>query len=306
MSRNGFIDFQNQMFMDYININPSNVKGQLNFSTLENKRYLYNLIYSVFKIEMPKFWNRAYFRFFVFHYGNLGVFYTKKFGWIPMPFTPESLDIFFYPKKMIGNNPMIDDPVLGIRRINSEIIYIFDDLFGFETTVNKYAQKLANVDKAFDVNLLNSSFALQGFVENEKEAIEIKAAYSKASYGEPLIVVNKRLKNSLENFVNAPKNQLAAIELHQARRAVINDFLTEIGIRNANYEKRERLNSQEVSENDDETKAQAQIVLENLTECFERVKEVTGGEIDLKVSLNEEYEIIKPNETKTEEGDENV
>lgn len=304
MNNGKFIDFQNQMFLDFININPKQVKGQFNLATWRNKRYLYNLIYSVFNLEIPKTWNKAYFRYFTFHYGNLGVFYTKKYGWIPMPFTMESLDIFFYPKKMLGNNPMIQKSVIGIRGINAELIYIFDDLFGFEETVNEYAQKLANVDKAFDVNLFNSSFAMQGFAENEKEAIEIKTAYAKVSMGEPLIVVNKRLKGSIESFVNAPKNQLAANELHQARRAVVNDFLTEIGIRNANYEKRERLNSQEVSENDDETKAQAQIVLDNLKECFKRVYEVTGGEIDLKVSLNENYEIISNDKDDETEGGE--
>lgn len=302
MNRNQhFIDFQNQMFMDYINLNPSNVKGQFNLATQRNKRYLYNLIYSVFDLEIPDNWNMSYFRYFVFHYGNLGVFYTNKFGWVPMPFTMETMDFFFFPKKIIGNNPMIK-PVIGIREINAEIIYIFDDLFGLEQTVNEYAQKLANVDKAFDVNLMNSSFALTAFVEDEKEAMEIKAAYGRASMGEPFLPVKKRLKEAMpKELVPNAKNNLAASELHQARRNVINDFLTEIGVRNANYDKRERLNSQEVSENNDETKAQAQIMLDNLTKCFERVRKVTGGAIDLKVSLNYNYEILGEDSADNEE-----
>lgn len=306
MSRN-FIDFQNQMYMDYMNLNPSEVKGQINLATFRNKRYLYNLIYSVFDLKIPETWNMSYFRYFIFHYGNLGVFYTRKYGWLPMPFTMETLDIFMFPRKMTGNNPMIDNPVTGIRGINSEIIYIFDDLFGLEATVNDYAYKLANVDKAFDVNLMNSSFALTAYVEDQKEAMEIKNAYSKASMGDPLVIVKKRMKDSkLENMVDSPKNNLAALELHQARRAVINDFLTEIGVRNANYEKKERLNSQEVNENNDETKAQAQIMLDNLKACFDRIRKVTGGEIDLQVELNYQYEFITASQTedKTEGGEE--
>ena len=82
------------------------------------------------------------------------------------------------------------------------------------------------------------------------------------------------------------------MEIHQARRAVVNDFLTEIGVRNANYEKKERLNSMEVSENNDQTSAQARVILDNLNECYDRVREVTRGEIDMRAKLNYNYEFI--------------
>lgn len=298
-----FIPQKFQQYIDYVQMQPSSVDGLNNFSVLVNKRYLYNLIYSVFDLEIPKNWNRSYYRYFLFHEGNLGVFYTKKFGWMPMPFIPNTFDFFFFPKKMTGINPHMDADVVGIRGINAEIIYCFDDLFGFEAIVNKYAQKLANIDQASDVNLFNSSFAIAGFVDNEKEAVEIKEAYRKAKLGEPLLLLKKRLKDAiLQNFVNAPKNNLAITELHQGRRDVINDFLTEIGVRNANYEKRERLNSQEVSENNDETSAQARICLQNLKECYDRIRELTGGEIDLRVKLNYNYELI--DDSTTEEGEE--
>ena len=75
-----FIPQKFQQYIDYIQMQPSSVDGLNNFSVLVNKRYLYNLIYSVFDLEIPKNWNRSYYRYFLFHEGNLGVFYTKKFG----------------------------------------------------------------------------------------------------------------------------------------------------------------------------------------------------------------------------------
>lgn len=298
-----FVDKYNQMFLDYIQVQPSSVSGQENFSVWNNKRYLWNLIYSVFDLGIPDNWNMSYYRYFLFHYGRLGVFYTKKFGWVPMPFATESRDFFFFPKRMEGFNPELDENAVGIRGVNAEIIYILDDLCGLEQTVSDYAYKLAQIDKSFNVNLFNSSFALLGFAENEKDAKEIKEGYRRATLGEPLILLKKRLKDAiLQNFVNAPKNQLATDELHKARRNVINDFLTEVGVRNANYEKKERLNSQEVNENNDETSAQARIILNNLKKCYEKVATVTGGKIQLTVELNYNYEFIDNREGADEDG----
>ena len=288
------LNYQFEQYLQSINMVPYEVRGVENAATWRAKRYLYNLLYSVFDLEIPAQWKLGYIRYWMFHCGSYGVFYTSEYGWLPLPYAIEKTDVLFYPKIITGTNAHLNRTLTGIVGVNAEIVHILDDFFGLDATVTEYAARLANLDKAFDVNLMNSSFALTAPVENDKQAQEIKRAYSKATMGHPFVPIIKNLfKNGRPQMLfDNPKQNFAANEIHQARRAVENDFLTEIGVRNANYEKKERLNSQEVNENNDQTSAQARIILRNLNDCYERVREVTNGEIDLKVRLNYNYELI--------------
>lgn len=287
-------DMVSQQYIDTLNMQPSDVHGVRNVVTNHNRRYLYQVLYSVFDLGIPKQWRKGYVRFWTFTAGAYAVMYTNEFGWVPMPFAVENTDYFFFPHQITGFNAHLKREVTGIVGINCEIVNILDDLYGLDQTITEYAARLSNVDKAFDVNLMNSSFALTMPVENDKQAQEIKRVYSKATMGFPFIPVIKNLfKNGRPMpLIENAKNNFAGNEIHQARRAVVNDFLTEIGVRNANYEKKERLNSMEVSENNDQTSAQARVILENLNDCYDRVREVTNGEIDMVAKLNYNYEFI--------------
>lgn len=288
-------DLVSEQFTQMLNVQPYDVHGVCNRETDHNRRYLYQVLYSVFDLGLPKEWRRGgYVRFWTFTAGSYAVMYTNEFGWVPMPYAWRDTDYFFFPRQITGYNVHLKREVTGIVGVNCEIVYILDDLFGLDQTITEYAARLSNVDKAFDVNLMNSSFALTMPVENDKQAQEIRRVYSRATMGFPFIPV---IKNLFKNGRPAPlienaKSNFAAVEIHQARRAVVNDFLTEIGVRNANYEKKERLNSMEVSENNDQTSAQARVILDNLNECYDRVREVTRGEIDMRAKLNYNYEFI--------------
>ena len=287
-------DLVSQQYVEMMNVQPYDVHGTRNLETNHNRRYLYQVLYSVFDLGIPKQWRKGYVRFWTFTAGAYAVMYTNEFGWVPMPFAWENTDYFFFPRQITGYNAHLKREVTGIVGINCEIVYILDDLFGLDQTITEYAARLSNVDKAFDVNLMNSSFALTMPVENDKQAQEIKRVYSKATMGFPFIPVIKNLfKNGRPTpLIENARANFMANDIHQARRAVVNDFLTEIGVRNANYEKKERLNSMEVSENNDQTSAQARVILDNLNDCYDRVREVTNGEIDMVAKLNYNYEFI--------------
>ena len=85
---------------------------------------------------------------------------------------------------------------------------------------------------------------------------------------------------------NVGNNYIVA-KLLTPRSCIINAFLTEIGIRNANYEKKERLNSAEVDENNDETKAIITVIYENVKKCMETISTFSG--LNLDVELRYDY-----------------
>lgn len=289
MSENMPIMFDQDMILNHFNIQPSVVKGMANAGTEFYKRLLYTKIYSTLDFTLPKEWKKNYFRFWLFHIGSIGVIYTNEFGWVAQPYSILQLDLYYNPKVIQVYNQFITTPKIGAVGVNAGIIKCMDDYFGLDDIVTRYATDLAQCDRSIEVNLMNSNVTAFFKAKNKKDADAIKEAYAKATTGEPFVVVNKEVmdEESIETLLPNIKNNFIVNDLLQARRGIINAFLTEIGIRNANYDKRERLNSQEVSENNDETSAIISVIYDNIKKSMEVVNEISG--LGLDVSMHYDY-----------------
>jgi hypothetical protein len=80
-----------------------------------------------------------------------------------------------------------------------------------------------------------------------------------------------------------------ADKVHELKRSIMNDFLTTVGINNANINKKERLNSDEVNANNDEVKTIESVMFENIKESFERVNDVSGLGFTVEERFDREY-----------------
>lgn len=280
------IGFEQAEMANYFNRQPSEVKGQANADTEFHKRWLLNKIFSRFNFELPKEWALNYFRFWLFNAGSIAVIYTKEYGWIAQPYGIEKLNLYYQPAKIIVANPFLKATKTGIIGVNAEIIKCFDDYFGFYDIISRYAEKLAQIDRAINVNLMNSNVTVFMEAESNKEAQTMKEAYATATTGVPFIALNKNVLNGkeLQPLFKDVKNSYLVTDLLTARRTILNQFLTEIGIDNANYEKRERLNTDEVTQNDDETNSIISVVYANLKDGCERVNKIS--DLNLNVTLN--------------------
>lgn len=284
------IMYGQEMMLDHWNIQPSNVKGRANAGTEYYKRLLYTKIYSVLNFKLPDSWKKNYFRFWLFHYGSIAVIYTREFGWVCQPYSIIDLDIYYNPRTIQVYNQFIKTPKIGAVGVNAGIVKCMDDFFGLDDIVTRYATDLAQCDRSIEVNLMNSNVTAFFKAKSKKDADAIKEAYGQATTGKPFVVVNKEVMDDEEINTLLPniKNNFIVNDLLQARRGILNAFLTEIGIRNANYDKKERLNSQEVTENNDETKAIISVIFENIKRSFDDINAFSG--LKLSVSYNYDYE----------------
>lgn len=292
-------DFNTQQMLNYFNRQPSVVKGQINSATEYYKRYLYNLIYSVFDFTLPKEWAINYFRYWLFHCGSIACIYTNEYGWIVNPYSIVKLNLYHQPNIIQVTNQFLNKTKIGKIGDNAEIIKCFDDYYGFHDIVTTYAEKLADCDKSIKVSLLNSNVAFMAEVENKKQGDEIKEAYGTATEGNPFVVINKNVlgnNGQLKTMIDNPKSIFIAPDIMTVKRQIVNEFLTTVGIRNANYDKKERLNSQEVSENDDQTRALVEIVYDNIKSSFDRLNAIS--DLNLAVKLRYSYK------TEVKEGEE--
>lgn len=285
------ISFPEQMYMNYMNMQPSSVKGVWNAATQRHKRYLYTKLYYVYKLTIPEQWPLNWFRFWLFQFGSIAAIYTKELGWFSTPYSVTGLDAYYQPSSISVANHLLKNVKAGKIGVNAEIIRIMDDYYSLDDLVTAYAEELAQIDKDFNVNLMNVNTALLAEAESPKKAAEIKEAYEEATTGKPLVVIKERKKGAQESdlrtMMPSPKSNYIGGELLQARRNVVNQFLTDIGIPNFNMEKRAQQNKDEISENDDETKAICTIIRDNVQQCFDRLKKISG--LDCRIELRPEY-----------------
>ena len=84
-------------------------------------------------------------------------------------------------------------------------------------------------------------------------------------------------------YYNHVKETYIANDLQMLKQSIINDFLTEVGLNNANMDKRERLIVDEVNANDEEIRANVQHWLDTMSEGIRRANSLFG--LNLNVTL---------------------
>ena len=291
-------------------IGSTNVRGQTNLATMYHARYLINKIYSSYDIDLKEKvtqWPLNAFRLNTLIFGKNAAFKVDSKHWIIAPFSISQWDIYRNPYKIkiayINSNVYSDGDSIKTAMPtewtykeftvgeDAVIFKAFDYFEGYLDLIKNTSNTLANLDKAINTAITNNNVNFLAFAKNQGEANTIKKAYERATRGEPLVVINKELSPEEGNLLNAfASNNPAAMldKLLAARRGVMNNFLTEIGINNANIDKKERLNSMEVNSNSEEVSANCCVVYDNLKRCFDEFNKLTG--IGISIDLHYDYE----------------
>ena len=291
--------FGQQQYLDHFNTQPTQVKARSQ-DLDTHKRYLYTKLCSVYKFKLPGNWPVNWFRFWLFQYGSIAVIYTKEFGWTAQPYSITGIDLYYQPSSILVTNHMFRTDKKGKIGVNAQLIHLMDDYYGLDDLVGKYASILAQIDKDIQVNLMNANVSVVSQVKSKKQGDSVAEAYGQATEGRPFVIVNEDLMKDkpLETLLPSPKQNYIVGELLQARRNVVNQFLTDVGIPNYNMDKKAQQNDREIAENDDETKAIASVILENLQDDFEKLRAISG--LDISVALRPTYSKERNDNGKTD------
>lgn len=285
------MDYNQQMLANYFQLQPSEVKGALNTETGYYEWALMWLVYYKYKLKIPDHIALNYFRFWLFHYGSIGLVYTNKFGWIAGNYGVSEIDLYYQPRQLTFSNPFLNDIKVGIVGINSCIIKLFDDYSGFKPYIRRTAEKLAACDKAMNVNLMTSSMGKLLGAPNKKVANTLKEALSDLTIGKPYVTINSSDLEAINvnQLVSELGSAFIADKIQELKRTYINEFLTLIGVNNANINKKERLVTDEVNANNDELFAIPTLVIEdNLQPSLEFATKLTGEEFSVEMRGDEQ------------------
>lgn len=294
MSRNRYGNAFTELVRGFFNHNPKSVNDMTNNSFFYYQFQLMTKLKSVLTVEgYPNNWN----------IDNMWDVLLKN-GYIPIVKTDIgslALEGSFYGQNMyyMPTNVLVANPVLGNidKKIgeDGEILYINYEYNTFQSVmslINRYAILLANIDCSLNVSLYNSRVAHVFEAETDAQVKSLQKMYDDVSKGNPAVFLKKGLKPLGADkdggyFLNV-KNTYIGNDLLLTKRSIMNEFLTEIGINNANTDKRERLNSDEVNANNSEVRCTIVRFIDSLNECSKRINENPNFDDinDLHFSIN--------------------
>lgn len=265
-------------------------------------RALYQRICSVVEFDLPDNWNRArdFFEACLFGRGFVCVFDSKEFGLSFQPCTLYGYDFYYQPTQAIVTNPKLSK-TFDIGK-DCSLIKLTNDYSGVVDIIAYYAEKLATMDGALNMSIINSKFAYILGAKNKAAGNAIKMIFDKVNKGETTIVYDKSIteglggEDSIEFIDRAGlKNSYLVTDLLNDMENIIKEFDNEIGIPTMPPEKRERMISSEVEARDADTNARITLWNECLTNSIKEVNEMFKTDIGFK------FKFINDNPVNTED-----
>lgn len=263
---------------------PKDVHGEFTWTNAYYWQWGLKKILSRFEIEsMPETWDVNYFWSHLFLDGYISIVDTE-IGVIPLRCGFTGLNVWERPTDIIITNPILGNFQRKIG-VDGALVHLQYDYTGASPILQRFSTLLAMCDSAISVNLMNSKVAFIGFVDDSAQAKIMQKMYDEISAGVPAVFPRKSQVNS-ENFIfTNVKQSFIADDVMLVRRKIVNDFLSDIGINNANLDKRERLNEQEVNANNEEVRFNVLNWLDTIQEGLDVANKLYR--LGLKIKLRE-------------------
>lgn len=259
------------------------------------KRYLLDEAFSVFEWKMPETWAENYFLYVLYLIGYIPIVYTDKYGVIPQHGGLGGYNVFYQPKYCIISNPLFDRTYHPDIDVDCAVIRLQPDYCGIYDLVDYYGDMLAVTAETAGINIVNSKLSYVFAAKNKASAESFKKLYDQIQSGNPAAFIDKNLLDDEGNltveFLNQNVGQnFIADKLLEAMRTIRCMFLTDIGIPNANTDKKERLITDEVNANNFETRSKASLWLRELKKGCSKASQMFGIElsVDWAKDLREE------------------
>lgn len=286
MSR--FDKWENIPFSDLIHNffarRPKDVDGVANTSALYYREWMLKKVFGRFEWGgVPDSWDFDYMQTALFMSGLFCITDTAL-GVLPLECGVTGINVFNHPTECIIANPVLGNLTRTIDE-DCALVKLQYNYHGIGHMLDRYSTLLAMCDSGIAVNLMNSKVTFIGMASSKAQAESMKLMYDKISMGEPAVFVNGDQINSEKFFFNNVRQNFIAEDIQLLKRKLVNEFLSEIGINNANLDKRERLNSEEVNANNEEIYINVEHWLENIREGLEAANRLYG--LDLSVRLKD-------------------
>ena len=255
---------------------------------LEYKTWCLKKLFGAFEFGgIPDEWDYDYMLTNLFIHGYIAITDTSA-GVVPLRCGITGIDIFDHPTRAIFANAVLGNFERNLYGSNPStdcaLVKIQYDFMGVMPIVDRYAALLALCDNSIAVNLRNSKVAFIGLVSSKQQAATFEKMYRDIDSGKPAVYAKKGDGLTTDDiYYNHVRETYIANDVQLLKQSIKNDFLTEVGLNNANIDKRERLIVDEVNANNDEVQANVQHWIDNIREGLKRANALFGLELSVKL-----------------------
>ena len=261
---------------------PTKVSALENVTTGYYFNYLLRLLKGIFDFKAPEYWDKDFILDTLLLDGVFGIFENNSEP-LAMNCHPYGVNMYYKPTSFNIANPVLGNFSKTIGK-DGAIIYLEEEIgvnASFKTArpiLTNYAYKLAECDKCISQSLMNAGVAAIFSASSKKAAESYRAMYDEIQQGNPAVFVDEELglaSGTSRNLMYTPaKDNYICDKVQIEKRCIIEEFLTAIGVNNANTSKRERLNSDEVNSNNDECYIATDVWRRNLKDTTEAAKKL--------------------------------
>lgn len=270
--------------------------GEFEFDLTTNYffRSLYQRALSVIKFNLPKEWNKRYFKNVLFGCGYIGIVRTAKFGIIPQISNLSGYGLYLQPTKLLVAQPFVQFE--GEIGADCEVIKLTPDYKGITDIVEHYALQLSKCCTSINVSLVNSRLSFLAYAKTKQGAETLKMILEKISSGDPAVVTDRIVKSDNMDgnesvFTTAfdPARNYITDKLLNDFTTILNQFDREIGIPVIDEKKERRIES-EVSTIISDSGTRLETWKECLDESIDNCKRVFP---ELEISYKTQFDFIK-------------
>ena len=284
---------------------PSMVKSFNNKVFQLWERALFQRAASVIDFEgMPEQWEGAVKDFYIyclFKFGYVGVFETPENGLIFQPGTLSGFNIYYQPVDFIISNPHLN-PAITSKSFkigeDAELIKLTPDYMGIWDIITYYAEKLATLDNAINMSLINNKFAFMLAAKNKQASEAFKKMIDKVNAGEPAVIYDQKLVNDQQDKTepwqlwsrdHMKENYLTTMQLSDFN-TILHNFDKEIGIPTIPIEKKERMITDEANSTVIDAISRSEIWLQTLNSSLNIVNKHFG--LNIRADRHYKEEVI--------------
>lgn len=249
------------------------------------RKYLFQKCISVFKWKIPKEWDKDYFLYTLYGMGYIAVLNVPKYGTICQGGALGGYNLYYRPSYIMITNPLIRETITANIGQDCEIIKLMPDYSSVMDLIGYYADLMAVCAESLGINILNTKSATIFGAENKTQAESFKKMFDKVEEGEPGVVIGRKMLSddgtqSWFPFTQDIKQSYVATDILSDMRKIEAMFDTDVGIPNANTDKRERLITDEVNANNAETFTRSEMWLEGIKEGIDKANKMFNIDIE--------------------------
>ena len=278
------------------NFSPSTVHCKNTYLQRYFRKYLLQKAISVFKWKLPEEWDEDYFKYILYGIGYIAVLETRSFGVICQGGALGGYNLYYKPSYIMITNPLLKETITANINIDCAIIKLQPDYSSIMDIVGYYADQLALSAEALGMNMVNVKSGGVFGAKDKTQAQSFKKMFDKMQDGDPAVFIDKQLlddagKPNWYPFVQNMKEQYIADSILSDMRKIEAMFDTDIGIPNANTDKKERLVTDEINANNVETATRCELWLDSIRKGIDKANEMYNLSLSVDWRVNPKTEI---------------